>query len=181
MAMKPVLKIPANALLEVRQMNSLLKLTVAAVIVALIIFPGAAAAEVTSKQVLPVDFTGFVPCANGGVGEEVHIIGEVQTMTTLTIDGSGGAHVTVRGNYIEGVTGTGLSSGDAYRGVGVFSITLNWDPETGFPLSRTHESLFQLIGEGSNNNLVVFGVVHVTVGPDGVPRSDVTQFHIECR
>src|SRR5512132_3920345 len=81
---------------------------------------GASAAIITNIS-SPFSLTVFVPCANGGAGENVDLGGELHTLITLTISGddvSGDAHF-----QPQGVSGTGATTGDKYQATGVTKDT----------------------------------------------------------
>src|SRR5262245_61965238 len=79
--------------------------------------PSLAATASTQQLVNHIAVTRFVPCANGGVGEDVFVSGDIHIMFHVTLDGSGGAHF-VEVHNPQGVSGTGLTTGAMYRGVG---------------------------------------------------------------
>ena len=112
--------------------------------------PSFAAAPTTQVVVNAISITKFVPCANGGLGEDVSLSGNIHSVFHVTLDGRGGAHVVVIHNP-QGVSGTGLTTGAQYQGVGpkldVFNATV------GFEETTVTTSL--LIGQGPGNNLIL--------------------------
>ena len=120
--------------------------------------------------------TKFVPCANGGLGEDVSLSGDIHSVFHVTLDGSGGAHVVVIHNP-QGVSGTGLTTGAKYQGVGthqdVFNATVG--------VEETTVTTGQLIGQGPGNNLLIHDILHTTVLANGVVTSFHDNFSIECR
>jgi hypothetical protein len=137
---------------------------------------GGGATSVTTSSVIPIAFVQFVSCANGGTGEEVLLNGNLHDLFHVTLDANGGFHLTVLDNP-QGVTGTGLTTGDTYRGTGVTQSTFSGT--VGF--EETFVNNFRIIGPGSGNNLLVHDSFHITVNPDGT----VTAFHdnvtIDCK
>ena len=135
-----------------------------------------AAASSTQIVVNPISITKFVPCANGGLGEDVSLSGDIHSVFHVTLDGRGGAHVVVIHNP-QGVSGVGLTTGARYQGVGthqdVFNATVG--------VEETTVTTSQIIGQGPGNNLLMHEVVHTTVLASGA----VTSFHdnvsIECQ
>ena len=132
----------------------------------------------TSTQIVvnPISITKFVPCANGGLGEDVSLSGDIHSVFHVTLDGSGGAHVVVIHNP-QGVSGTGLTTGAKYQGAGthqdVFNATVG--------VEETTVTIGQLIGQGPGNNLLIHDILHTTVLANGVVTSFHDNFSIECR
>src|SRR6266702_4623481 len=75
-----------------------------------------AQAAVTTNTKFPINITVFVPCANGG--EDVALSGDLHVLFTTTFDHSGGFHAKFHFQP-QGVSGTGLTTGDKYQGTGV--------------------------------------------------------------
>jgi hypothetical protein len=131
--------------------------------------PSLAATTSTQQLVNHIAVTRFVPCANGGVGEDVFVSGDIHIVFHVTLDGSGGAHV-VEVHNPEGVSGTGLTTGALYRGVGGTLLDAS-----NVRVGEEHTSVrnMMLIGQGPGNNLILHADFHVTVLADGT----VTAFH----
>jgi hypothetical protein len=139
-----------------------------------------ARAAIDFRETIPVDFTGFVPCADGGAGEDVHIAGEVVRWIDTTVSQSGHVTSVVHANY-QGVSGIGLTTGDRYQATAdsIFVVNSSFGPST--PLAYTVVSQFAMIGEGSDNNFVVRGLTRVTIMPDGTTHGEVFNSIIDCR
>jgi hypothetical protein len=142
---------------------------------------GAAAAEarattVTTSERVPVTVFAFVPCANDGAGELVLLTGTLHVLTHVTIDDQGGLHVKQHFQP-QGVSGTGLTTGDTYHGTGVTQTEFN--ATAGF--EQTSINNFRIIGQGPDNNLLVHSTFHVTVTPNGDVTTVVDNFSVECR
>ena len=120
-----------------------------------------------------IDITKFVPCANGGLGEDVALSGSFHDKFHVTLDGSGGAHLQIM-HTPQGVTGTGLITGVKYQGVGAFV-----QDESNVTVGEEHTFAQNglLIGQGPGNNLTLHADFHVTVLASGV----VTSFHDNLR
>jgi hypothetical protein len=136
----------------------------------------AAAQTSTTSSKVPISVEEFVPCANGGAGEVVTLSGTLHVLTHTTIDASGGVHVT---NQIQpaGVSGTGQTTGAAYRGTGVTREEFN----TTAASETTRVNNFRIIGQGPDNNLLVHHTVHQTVNANGEATATVDNFSLECR
>jgi hypothetical protein len=139
--------------------------------------PSLAAETSTQQLVNHLNVTRFVPCANGGAGEDVSVSGDIHIVFHVTLDGSGGAHVEEIHNP-QGVSGTGLTTGAMYRGVR--GTLLNSD---NVRVGEEHTSVLNqaLIGQGPGNNLMLHEVSHFTVLADGTVTSFHDDFSLECR
>lgn len=130
----------------------------------------------TTVEIEPISFTGFVPCAIGGVGEEVEVTGNLLIVEQVTLDENGGFHLVYHENPM-GVSGIGSTSSDKYRAVGVYQYNVYGmvgEVENG-------EWNFLMIGQGPGNNLLIHANFHVTVHPDGTVTSFHDNLRIECK
>lgn len=132
-------------------------------------------ADVLVNQSVPIDFTVFVPCAANGAGESVHLTGRVETLLAVTSDGGGGFHLVQQVNP-QGVSGTGLTTGDVYRGTGVTRTELN--VRAGFQTSSVNN--FRLIGAGPGDDFLVHENLNLVVGADGTVRVGLDHVTITC-
>ena len=125
----------------------------------------------TSTQVVErvIAGTKFVPCANGGLGEDVFLSGDIHIVVHVTLDGHGGAHFDEIHNP-QGVSGFGLTTGAQYRGVGGSPLDAS-----NVRVGEEHTSVrnLMIIGQGPGNNLVLHATFHITILADG----RVTSFH----
>jgi hypothetical protein len=123
-----------------------------------------------------VDITRFNPCAADGAGEDVHLTGDANAVFHLTLDNAGGAHG--KGNFNwQGVSGTGLTTGDKYQATRGSNQEIN----TKVGQELTFVEKIQLIGQGAgNNNQMLYLILHFTVNPDGTVTSNVANIRIEC-
>jgi len=136
--------------------------------------PSLAAQASTQNVVNQLDLTRFNDC---GAGEDVHITGPLHIIFHVTLDGSGGAHV-VEVHNPQGVTGTGLTTGTKYRGVGGSPFEIS-----NVRVGEEHSFLTNilLIGPGPGNNFVLQDHFHITVLADGTVTSVHDNFTAECR
>jgi hypothetical protein len=139
--------------------------------------PSLAAETSTQQFVNHLEVTRFVPCANGGVGEDVFLSGDIHIVFHVTLDGSGGAHVDEIHNP-QGVSGTGLTTGAMYRGVGGSPLDAS-----NLRVGEEHTSVrnMLLIGQGPGNNLVLHANFHVTVLADGTVTSFHDNLSVDCK
>src|SRR5262245_31504919 len=88
----------------------------------------ARASSETQNSFFPIDVFGFVPCAVGGEGELVELTGEVHDISHVTMENDNDDrrrfHILHERN-MQGVTGTGLTTGDVYRATGVIENEAN--------------------------------------------------------
>jgi hypothetical protein len=152
-----------------------LSLSLALGLTALIAVPVSAA---TTSESFPFVQLEEVPCANGGAGETVSIEGTLHVVVRLTTDKAGGVHTTLHFQP-QGVKGTGLTTGDIYRGGGVTRWTTNTNSDS-LPLTETHINNFRLIGPGPGNNVQVHMNTHVTINANGVITAEVDNSSAIC-
>ena len=138
--------------------------------------PSFAAAPSTQIVVNPISITKFVPCANGGLGEDVSLTGDIHSVFHVTLDGRGGAHIVVIHNP-QGVSGVGLTTGAKYQGAGTHQDEFN----ATVGVEETTVTTGLLIGQGPGNNLLTHDVFHTTVLANGLVTSWHENLSIECR
>jgi len=117
----------------------------------------------------------FVPCALGGTGEEVYLSGPLHILMTTTFNDSG-AFVIRDLFQPQGISGTGMISGDRYQATGETMDTNTG--RVGYEYSFVNN--FKIVGHGSGNNFMVHENLHVTVNPDGTLTAYVDNFSAEC-
>jgi|1185.fasta_scaffold173154_2 hypothetical protein len=136
-----------------------------------------ASAAATQTVILntPYQSKVFVPCANGGAGEAVESRGIIHRVIHIT-ENANGFHLTLHGNP-QGVTGTGLTTGDTYQTNGVFNAHEN-DLIPG--VTESIRDAFKLVGPGPDNNFSVITTFHLTINANGEVVVDSEDFSIEC-
>ena len=126
---------------------------------------------------IPIELLQFVPCANGGQGEVVELTGNLHVLFQFAISSSG--QVTLRDHSNpQGVVGTGLSTGDRYRGTGV---TQSHDRVGQVGESFTFVNNFRIIGRGRGSNFTVHETFHVTVNANGRLTVSTDKARTRCR
>jgi hypothetical protein len=143
-------------------------------VIAAALLAGSPHAAATTESI-PLSLTQSVPCANGGAGELVELTGRLGIVQAATFDAAGGAHLYVHVNP-QGVSGTGLSTGTSYRGVGVTVQQLN----LGFGAEQVIVSNFLVIGAGSTPDLRVHETLVVVVSANGFLTARVTNVRVTC-
>jgi hypothetical protein len=136
-------------------------------------------AAVTVNEKIPLDLLVNVPCANGGLGEDVQLNGMLHELISFEINGntaSGKAHF-----QPQGVSGVGLTTGAKYRGTGVTQERFK-EPVASDGSASTFSFVnnFRIIGQGPGNNLLFHDVVHVTVNANGDVTAEVELHKIDC-
>jgi hypothetical protein len=159
----------------------ILKLTSLAVALVLVGLLGvsptlAQATTVTNNFQQPLDILVFVPCARGGAGEFVHLTGTLHILFVDTIDDKGGVHSKFHFQP-QGVSGTGLISGDKYQATGETQGTFNAKVGSEF----TFVDNFRVIGQGPGNDFQIHENVHVTFLADGTLTANVDNFSVKCK
>jgi hypothetical protein len=136
--------------------------------------PSAAAQATTSvvRQTVPIHTQLFGSCV--GVLE---IDGTLHLLNVITIDPTGSVHIqdmsTLR------FTGTNLNTGDRYQATTVSrtSSTIGSDQLPFVVTAVLAEHLISPTGP----DLLVRGIFHITISPDGTVTSLVSLEHVECR
>lgn len=140
--------------------------------------PARAQAEVVINDSVPIALSVFISCANGGAGEVVTLTGDLHVLIHVTIDSSGGMHMDAHFQP-QGVSGTGVTTGDKYQGTGETSFRANIPGPPPFESSFVNN--FKIIGQGPGNNFLVHENSHITVNANG----DITVVHdnlsIDCK
>jgi hypothetical protein len=136
---------------------------------------GAPASSFTANTFTPIDLVVFVPCANGGAGELVELSGTLHDLFSITVNGNS-LHVKVH-DQPQGVSGTGLTTGDKYQATGVTQEEFN----TSFGVQDTFINNFRIIGQGNGNNLLVHENFHITINANGTVTALHDTFSIDCK
>jgi len=136
---------------------------------------GAPASSFTANSFFPIDLIVFVPCANGGLGEDVELSGTLHDLFHVTFNDNT-VHVKTH-DQPQGISGTGLVTGDKYQGTGVtqdeFTVAVAQE--------ETFIDNFRIIGQGTGNHLLVHENVHVTVNANGTVTASHDNFSIDCK
>jgi hypothetical protein len=121
-----------------------------------------------------------VPCALGGIGEDVLVDGTALLVIFQTTDASGGTHFVLRANY-DSLVGAGLTSGTIYHAVATEGTSsYDFDPFVGPPYSFTNTRHVRFVGQGPDNDFSITETVHVTVNAEGEVTAEYSSFQIDC-
>ena len=126
---------------------------------------GVASAGVTQNDVnQTIPWSDFIPCANGGAGEDVSGTIDLHMLMTSTVNGnnvSGKYHFQPQGSNL-----VGSVSGDTYQATGVYQGTFTGSLQNG-QFMATDVNNYRLVGQGAGNNLLIHEVSHITVNANG--------------
>ena len=106
----------------------------------------------------------FVPCANGGLGENVDFTGVVHNVSRVTVNGNRFS-MTFEGND-QSFNGVGEITGDTYVGNGTIHEATNGSFTNG-QFVDTFGFHFNANGQGSAPSWHLNGVAHVTLNANG--------------
>ena len=140
---------------------------------------GPAKAAVTINEIIPFDSTIFVPCANNGAGESVHLTGFLHVIATMTVN-KNNMQVSSHSQPM-GVSGEGLTTGVKYQATGVTRSDTTTTIDYGFPYIFTYVNNFRIIGQGPGNNYLVHQNVHLTINANGETTATVDNLKIDCK
>ena len=158
-----------------------LKLTLLVIVMLMVALLGpasalAAADSFTVSQKFPIDILVFIPCANGGAGEDVELTGYLHDLFHVTFTPSGGFRLSVVDNP-QGISGTGFTTGAKYQGTGITRD--NFGGRVGS--EETFVNNFRIIGQGPGNNFLVHENLHITVNANGTLTVFRDNFSVECK
>jgi hypothetical protein len=109
-------------------------------------------------------------------GDQVQVSGNVLGTIVVNENPSGGLTIVEKFNP-QGVTGTSLSTGATYHGVGLTTDTIVTTPGA---TSFTFVNRFFLIGEGGAPNALFSETLHLTVNADGTVTANVENVSDVC-
>jgi hypothetical protein len=132
----------------------------------------------SASELVDIDFSVYIPCANDGLGEEVIFSGTLHVVSTFTINDnniSGFNHF-----QPQGLKGTGVITGTQYNATGVTQYGFN-----GSLINGSYEEMFvnnfRIIGPKTDNNLLVHSSGHITINANGDMTVTHDSFTEECR
>ena len=135
------------------------------------------ALTITTNDFIPFSQLIFVPCANGGAGEDVLVEGILHLQQHITINDN---RVTLKTHaQPQGADGVGQTTGDLYQGVGV-TQEVDTLPLIGGATEFTFVNNVRLIGQKTDNNLQEHQTIHVTINANGDVTNNVDNTTIDC-
>lgn len=131
----------------------------------------------TSEKIAAV-IDVFIPCANGGAGENVTLTGDLHALNTFVINDN-----IVKGTYHfqpMGISGVGSITGAKYQATGETQGDYKGSLVNG-QYQESYTNNFRIIGQGTDNNYIVQAVFHVTINASGVVTTVVDKFTGNCK
>ena len=129
-----------------------------------------------SIELAPYASILFIPCANGGAGEDVTLTGTVR-IVRQGINNNQRFTFTLHA-IPDGVTGVGLSTGDNFTAIGGSQETVTGTIEYGGQYSATYIQQMRFTGQGIS--FIVKYKFHVTVTSNGEISTRIDEEKIEC-
>ena len=140
--------------------------------------PTFAASAFTDNFVAPLDQLVFIPCANGGVGEDVELTGRLHVLVHATL-ASDSNFVFKEHFQPQGVAGIGSVTGDTYHGTGATQDLTHYG-RVG-QQTFTFVNNFRIIGQKTGNNVLLHEVAHFTVNANGTVTASFDKLTAECK
>jgi hypothetical protein len=140
--------------------------------------PASKAQSFTTSEKVPFDFSIFVPCANGGTGEDVVLSGYLHVVSSFIINGnnvSGKSHF-----QPQGISGVGTITGDKYQATGVTQDQFKGSLVNG-QFQETTINNFLIIGQGKGNNFTLHENSHITINANGSLTTIIDNYKSDCK
>ncbi len=136
-----------------------------------------AASTFTDNFVAPLDQSVFIPCANGGVGEDVQLTGRLHVLVHATL-ASDSNFVLKEHFQPQGAGGIGSVTGDTYHATGVTQDLTHYGH---VGQTFTFVNNFRIIGQKTGNNALAHEVVHFTVSANGGVTASFDKVTADCK
>lgn len=130
----------------------------------------------TSIVAVPFENTVFVPCANGGAGEDVLLTGKTNFVYQIAWNDNG--FTMVYHDNVHEVTGVGLSSGEKFTATGGTEGTVRGSWVSSQWVGTMNRQL-KVIGQ--NTNFTVNQTQQLVVTPDGQVNVSVREQTADCK
>ena len=128
---------------------------------------------------IPFSSTVTVGCANGGLGEDVFVEGFVHLRYVLVQNGN--RYTYTENANPQGITGTGLVTGDVYHGTGKTFTSYSGDIADDMSLQGTIVDRFHFVGPGPGNDFYSKVTEHFTINANGEITSEFEFEGITCK
>jgi len=134
------------------------------------------ASDRTSTVAVPYDNTVYVPCANGGAGEYVHLTGSTNFLYTISWTDHGFTYGYHANSYA--IKGVGLTSGVQFVASGITEgqVAASWVNEQWIAIFTD-----QLRVTAPTTSFVVRNTYHATTTPDGEVLINLREREVECK
>jgi hypothetical protein len=130
----------------------------------------------TSNEKQPVDEIVFVPCANGGAGENVHLTGTIHILIHTTVNKT---NFTTKYHFQpQGLSGTGEITEFKYRGSGVTQEEIKGSLANE-KFIDTYINNFKIVSHGVNYK--IHDNMHIIVNANGETTATVDNFSSDCK
>jgi hypothetical protein len=136
----------------------------------------ASAYTYTVSQDYPVYAFIYDSCNTGGYTDEIFLTGYQHFLMNITVAPSGAFVIDYTFNT-QGISGVGETSGLKYQAVSIVRGQLSGN--VGY--QSTSDETFNIIAQGSGNNIVVHANIHMTVNANGTVTADVYNYSIACQ
>jgi hypothetical protein len=147
--------------------------SVAAMLALALAIQAPALAAVETNVFIPFSTSLSNPC----LGETVALTGSLHLLVIVQ-ETANGTHVLTHAQP-QGIEGTGLTSGEMYRGTGVTMSSVFLQPPP--PFDVTFVNNFRIIGAADANSFMVHTTVHITVNANGEITANVIQTDVSCQ
>ena len=132
----------------------------------------------TSNEKQPVNEIVFIPCANGGAGENVELTGTFHILIHTTVNGN---NFTTKYHFQpQGISGVGQTTGIKYQGSGVTQEEIKGSLKNE-KFIDTYINNFNVVGQGAGNNYVVHSNTHITINANGKTTASVDNLTSDCK
>lgn len=137
------------------------------------------AADTTTRIIrAPLDLSVFLPCADNGDGEVVHLSGTIAELYHVTVDDNGGFHVQLVETQ-SSVAGTGETTGDRYVSTRVNMFVFNQGSGS-LPITSTQQLAFRIVSAGAGGDATIRITNHATLNADGTLTVAFDTYTVEC-
>lgn len=130
-----------------------------------------------SVESLPFDRTLFVPCGNGGEGEEVKLAGSIKFVDQIIYNDHG--FTFTYHAILQGITGVGLSTGENFAVSGGDKGTITGEFGEVGQYTRMFMGQLRIIGQSSA--FTVRYKFKITITPNGNITTSIGEEEVDCR
>lgn len=129
------------------------------------------------EYIMPFQGMRFIPCINGGAGEQVLVSGTAKFKLVESLDGNGAFHGRISFRALD-YGSVGEVTGDIYKGVGGIERKNIYVSPSGFPYSFNFTANYNY--HGPNNNYREKVRVNLVINANGELTANVFSLSIDC-
>jgi hypothetical protein len=133
----------------------------------------------TTSSKFDISILVFIPCANGGSGEDVLLEGTLHETFHLGINGNR-FQLKIIDNP-QGLRGIGQVTGDKYQATGETQTMINDRTFVNGVFTESYINNFKIIGQGPGNNFLIHENFHVTVNANGTVTALLDHLTADCK